>query len=105
MVQGTTTADAARCPVSRPAEAAQRLPPALRRRLQPLADPGTGAVRGLAAPGDTPTLHSLLRNAADEGLRRAAWEACYQTPASNLAVLDGLVEVSMLCMLCMLWSA
>ena len=82
------------------AEAAQRLPVALRRRLQPLANPGSGAVVGLAAPGDTPMLHSLLRNAADEGLRRAAWEACHQTPASNLGVLDALVEVRASCCAC-----
>ncbi|PRW32540.1 putative mitochondrial intermediate mitochondrial [Chlorella sorokiniana] len=74
------------------AEAAQRLPLALRRRLQPLSNFSSGAVTGLAVSGDTPTLHSLLRNAADEGLRRAAWEACHQTPTSNLAVLDALVE-------------
>lgn len=81
------------CCAPRPAEAAQQLPPELQQRFRPLAAPGTGAVHGLACAADTPTLHSLLRHARDEGLRQAAWEACHRQPAANLAALDQLVEV------------
>ena len=76
------------------AAAVQQLPPGLQRRFRPVpALGGGGGVAGLACAADTPSLHSLLRHAGDEGLRRAAWEACHRQPAANLAVLDALVEV------------
>lgn len=75
------------------AEAASRLPHHLQKRLRPLAAPGGGgAVQGLACLADTSMLQSLLRSSRDEGLRRAAFQACHRQPAANLAVLDALVE-------------
>jgi len=79
-------------------DVAQQLPSVLQRKLRPLAARGRlggggGALAGLSMPADTPTLHALLRTSRDEGLRRAAFEACHRQPTSNLAVLDALVEV------------
>jgi hypothetical protein len=58
------------------------------------ADGGGGGIAGLACPADSQLLHSLVRGAKGEGLRRAAFEAMHRQPGANLAVLDALVEVS-----------
>ena len=86
-------ADTATCAPLPRVEAAQALPDGLRRRLRPLQGGAFGGVRGLACPADTAALQAVQRAAGDEGLRRAAWEACHRSPADNLAVLDALVEV------------
>jgi hypothetical protein len=73
----------------------RHLPLSLQKRFRPLAGAGSGgAVQGLACPADSASLHSLLRGARHEGLRRAAFGAYHRQPASNLALLDDLVEVS-----------
>lgn len=54
---------------------------------------GGGGIAGLACPADSQLLHSLVRGAKGEGLRRAAFEAMHRQPGANLAVLDALVEV------------
>ena len=53
--------------------------------------PTTGAVHGVLAPGDTQTLHSVMRYSPDEGLRRAAYMHAHAEPAVNLRLLDELV--------------
>ncbi|KAL4855723.1 Mitochondrial intermediate peptidase [Chlorella vulgaris] len=75
------------------AAATARLPPHTQQRFRPLAAPGgSGAIQGVACPAETSLLHSLLRTSTDEGLRQAAFHACYRQPHANLAVLDSLVE-------------
>lgn len=83
-----------RLPFPSPAAAATaRLPPHTQQRFRPLAAPGgSGAIQGVACPAETSLLHSLLRTSTDEGLRQAAFHACYRQPHANLAVLDSLVE-------------
>ena len=82
----------------------------MQKRLRPLAPAGGGlgggggGPPGLAAPADTPSLHTLLRTARDEDLRRAAFEKCQRTPASNLAAIDALVEVRLVSRQCALAS-
>ena len=69
----------------------RHLPRHLQRRFRPLADPSSGAVRGLGVPGDNHTLTSILRLSPDEQLRRQAWLAYHTQPAANAGLLDRLM--------------
>eukprot|EP00887_Chlorella_sp_A99_P005743 scaffold1.g5743.t1 len=71
--------------------ALQRLPHSVQRKLLPVVDSGSGRVRGLAVPGDSHLLNAIMSHSSDEGLRRQAFMAYHQQPASNAKLLDRLV--------------
>lgn len=71
--------------------AVARLPRRLQRLFRPRQAPGSGSVDALAAAGDSPTLNAL-RQAGEEGVRRAAYTVYHTQPACNLALIDQLVQ-------------